>query len=108
MTKRIGGGRRKTRYLFQKKRKHKGTLNLTKYFQIFNIEEKVVLKAEPAVQNAMYHRRFHGKTGIVTGKKGRCYNVEIKDGGKKKSLIVHPIHLQKIKVNKDHIKKVTK
>ena len=29
------------------------------------------------------------------GKKGNCYEVLIKDGGKEKTLIVHPIHLKK-------------
>jgi ribosomal protein L21E len=34
-------------------------------------------------------------TGTVSGKKGACYGVTIKDGGKTKKLFIHPIHLSK-------------
>lgn len=97
MTKRIGGGRRKTRYKFQKKARDKGKLSLTKYFQKFENGEYVTLVSEPSVQGGMYHRRFHGKAGKITGMKGRCYLVEIVDGSKKKELIVHPVHLVRFK-----------
>ena len=54
------------------------------------------MKAETAVQGGMYHRRFHGKSGIVKGTQGRCYKVEIKDGDKQKTMIVHPVHLKRL------------
>lgn len=96
MTKRIGGFRRKTRNKLKKLAKNKGKIRIKDYFQQFKIDEKVILKAEPAVQTGMYFPRFHAKTGVVKGKKGKCYEVRIKDGGKKKTLIVHPVHLQKV------------
>ena len=95
MSKRIGGFRRKTRNKLKKSLRDKGKININKYFQEFKIGEKVVLKAEPAIQKGMYFPRFHSKTGLVKGKKGSCYEIIIKDGGKAKMLIVHPIHLQK-------------
>ncbi|MFH1439267.1 MAG: 50S ribosomal protein L21e [Candidatus Woesearchaeota archaeon] len=97
MTKRIGGGRRKTRYKFQKKSKDKGKLSLTRYFQKFDADEKVKLLSEPAIQKGMYDRRFHGKIGTIIKNRGSCYILKIKDGSKEKELIVHPIHLRKIK-----------
>lgn len=63
--------------------------------QTFEDGKKVLLNFDSAYQNGMYHHRFHGKTGIIEGKIGRCYNVKVKDGKKDKTLIVHPIHLRK-------------
>lgn len=95
MVKRIGSTRRKARKKLFKPARARGKLSLTKYFAKFNEGERVVLKAEPAVQRGMYHIRFHGKVGVVGAKKGECYNVAIKDGSKSKNLIVHPVHLKK-------------
>ncbi len=93
---RIGGFRRKTRHKLQKNVRARGKISLTKYLQELKIGDRVLLKAEPAVQGGMYFPRFHGKTGIVTGKMGRCYEVEIKDRKKEKTLTIHPVHLRKI------------
>lgn len=97
MVTRTGSTRRKARKRLTKTRRTKGKISLTKYFAVFKPDEKVVLKAEPAVQKGMYHIRFHGKVGTVKGKQGRCYQVQIKDGSKKKVLIINPVHLQRVK-----------
>ena len=94
MVQRIGGTRRKSRKTFRKNVRERGKFSLTKFFQKFDQGQNVVLKAEPSYQKALYHARLHGKLGIVTGKRGRCYEVTIKDGGVSKMLIVHPIHLK--------------
>ena len=90
MVQRVGGSRRKSRHKFKKHVKRKGKISLSEYFKELKTGQKVILKAEPAYQKGLYHSRFHGKTGKVTGKKGNCYYVEIKD----KKLIIHPIHLK--------------
>ena len=92
---RIGGLRRKTRYKLKKERRRKGKISITRYFQEFVAGDKVNLIAEPAVQKGMYHPRFMGKSGLVTGKRGDCYLVEIKDINKKKTVVVHPVHLKR-------------
>lgn len=94
MAKRIGGLRRKTRYKFRKKQGKKGKISLTRFFQSFNAGDRVHLAVEPGVQKGMYHPRFMSKTGIVKGKRGRCYEVKIRDMGKEKVLVVHPVHLK--------------
>jgi len=96
MAKRIGGMRRKTRYKFKKERREKGKVSMTNYFQSFNVGDKVYLGVEPAIQKGMYHPRFVGKAGIISGKVGRCYEVTIKDINKGKMLVVHPVHLRRI------------
>ncbi len=97
MTKRIGGFRRKTRNKFRKDTRNKGKISLTRYFQDLKKGDKVNLIVESSVHKGMYHPRFIGKSGSVVNKRGRCYEILIKDANKKKTLIVHPIHLKKIK-----------
>ena len=93
--KRIGKARRKTRNILKKPQGQKGKVSLTKFLQKFDKGDKVLMKAEPAVQTGQYYRRFHGKVGKIEEKQGDCYKVSIKDGGKAKTVIVHPIHLRK-------------
>jgi large subunit ribosomal protein L21e len=95
MVKRIGGFRRKTRYKFRKQKRNRGKISLTDYFQSFSAGDKVYLGVEPAVQKGMYYPRFMGKTGIIKGKRGRCYEVSINDVNKAKLLVVHPVHLRR-------------
>jgi large subunit ribosomal protein L21e len=100
MVKRTGGMRRKTRHILQKHVTERGKVSITKFLNDFKDGDRVVLKAEPAcVGNGMYHPMFHGKAGIVQGKKGLCYEVLIKDGSIKKTLIVHGVHLKKLGLN---------
>jgi large subunit ribosomal protein L21e len=95
MTKRIGGLRRKTRYKLKKEKRSKGKISITRYFQSFNMGDRVHLIVEPSIHKGMYHPRFLGRAGIVKGKRGRCYEVTINDLGKEKKLIIHPIHLKR-------------
>lgn len=90
-----GGPRRKSRHVFRKSKNERGKLWITNYLRQFEIGERVVLKANPSYQRSLYHRRFHGSSGIIRGKSGKCYMVEIHDKNKLKNLIVHPIHLKK-------------
>ena len=98
MSKRKGGSRAGTRKIFRKNARTKGKISLTKFFMPYEVGDRAVLKAEPAVQKSLYHHRFHSKNGVVVGKRGACYEVEIKDGNKKKLIIVHPVHLKKMVV----------
>ena len=94
--KKTGGLRRKTRSLFRKHKKEKAKPFLKRYLQSLNKGDKVKLSVEPAVQKGMYHPMFYGRNGIIKAKKGKCYEVLITDGGKQKTLIVHPIHLKRV------------
>lgn len=96
MVQRVGGFRRKTRFKLKKPLKKKGKISIKRFLQVFKEGERVILKAEPGYQKAMFFPRFYGKVGIVGEKKGRCYEVKIKDGGVEKSLIVHPVHLERV------------
>ncbi|MDP2750528.1 MAG: 50S ribosomal protein L21e [Nanoarchaeota archaeon] len=97
MATRIGSGRRKTKHKMRKPVRQKGKISLTRFFAEYDNGDRVVLKAEPAYQKGNYHGRFHGKSGIISGMKGRCYIVTINDQGKDKKVIVHPVHLIAVK-----------
>ena len=93
--KRIGGSRRKTRHIFTKHRSRRGKISLTNYFQSFKAGDRVKLSVEPAIQKGMYSPIFYGRGGVIKSRRGKCYEVLIKDGGKQKTLIVHPVHLKR-------------
>ncbi len=96
MSKRKGGSRAGTRQLFYKKPRTKGKISLTKYFMPYAVGDKAVLSAEPAMQDNLYHQRFHGSIGTIVAKRGNCYELQIQDGGKQKIIIIHPVHMKKV------------
>ena len=96
MVQRTGGYRRKTRSKLRKNIWERGKISIKNFLQGFNEGDKVAFKAEPAVQRAMYHPRYHGKVGVVKRKVGKCYEVNITDGSKQKTFMVHPIHLRRL------------
>jgi len=80
--------------MFTKNYRKRGKLSLRAFFKQFQEGDRVVLKAEPAHQGGLYASRFHGRDGVIAGKQGRCYYVNINDGNMKKKLLVHPVHLK--------------
>ena len=94
MSNRKGGSRRGTRHKLSKEVREHGKISITRHLQEFKPGDRVKLNIEPAIQKGMYFPRFHGKVGVVKNQKGRCYEVLINDGGKEKTLIVHPVHLK--------------
>ena len=66
----------------------------------YTLGDKVAVILEPSVQRGRPHRRFHGKTGTIMGKRGRSYLVSLKDMGREKLIISRPEHLHPQIVNK--------
>ena len=95
MGKRIGTKQRKTRHKYKVSLRSKGKIPLSRYLAEFKEGDKVNLKIDGNVQKGRFYPRFHGTTGKVTGKRGSCYQVAIKNGDKAKIVYVHPIHLKK-------------
>ena len=93
---RVGTSRRKTRGKMKKHFRKRGKVSLSEYFKPLNPGDKVILGVEPAVHSGLYHGRFMGRGGTVIRKTGRCVEVRIQDGGKEKTLLIHPVHLRKI------------
>lgn len=96
MVQRVGSRIRKSRQKLTKNIREKSKIRISSFLQTFNNGDRVALKAEPAYQKGQYFLRFHGKTGVISGQRGKCYEVKIKDFNKEKMLVVHPIHLKKV------------
>ena len=93
---RIGGVRRSKSALLSKKVGRKGKVSLRAFLSEYEVGDKVALGYEPAVFEGTYCPRFVGKSGVILGRRGSCYEVKIKDFKKSKTIIVHPVHLRKI------------
>jgi len=78
-----------------KKVRDKGKIKLSRYFK--NIEEgsSVAIVQDKGVR-ASFPKRIQGKSGKVRGERGKFKLVEIMDGAKKKTFIIHPVHLKKL------------
>ena len=97
MAVRIGGLKRKSRYKLKKERREKGKISVSRFMQSFEEGQKVHLGIEPSLHKGMYNLRFIGKTGIIKGVRGKCYEVAISDKGKDKLLIIHPSNLKTVR-----------
>ena len=92
--KRSHGFRVGSRKKLTKRRRYRGMTPITHSLRTFEEGEKVVIKIDPSIHKGMPHPRFYGRIGVVVGKQGRVYKVEIKDGGKKKILLCGPEHIE--------------
>jgi large subunit ribosomal protein L21e len=83
-----------TREKLSNKPRERGTSPPQRAIQEYDEGQKVHLKIDPSVPEGRFHARFNGHTGEVVGKQGRAFRVQIKDGGKEKTLVVRPAHLR--------------
>ena len=93
MGRKAKGYRRRTRYLLQRKPRERGKTGLSKILREYEPAEKVVIKLDPSVHKGMPHRRFHGKIGIISAKRGRSYVINVSQGRAIKEIIVRPEHI---------------
>jgi large subunit ribosomal protein L21e len=78
-----------------KKVREKGKLRLSSYFKKLEDGDSVALVIERGVRTT-FPKRLQGLSGKVTGSRGKFKIVEIKDGNKLKTYIIHPVHLKKL------------
>jgi len=91
---RSAGFLHKSRKYLRKHPRERGMPPLSRYLAEYKIGDKVVIDAVPSERRGIPHRRYQGKVGVVVGKRGRAYLVDVKIGGKVKHLIVPPVHLR--------------
>lgn len=91
------GYRSGTRKLLKKEPREHGKIKLSKLLHEYQPGNSVVVKIDSSVQKGMPHRRFHGKIGTVTAKRGRSYVVVVSQGDAVKEIIVRPEHLEPLK-----------
>ncbi|RQH03050.1 50S ribosomal protein L21e [Natrarchaeobius oligotrophus] len=88
------GPRQGTRKKLSNDPRDRGSSPPQRAIQQYENGEKVHLKIDPSVHKGRFHPRFDGRTGEVVGKQGKAFKVQIKDGGKEKTLIVTAAHLR--------------
>ncbi len=89
------GYRHRTRKLLRKHIREKGAVpKLSVILHEYKVGDKVAIKIDPSFHYGMPHRRYHGLTGTITGRRGRAYEVVVHLGRKKKVLYVTPEHLR--------------
>lgn len=88
------GYRAKTRSVLSRRPRERGKTGLSKVLYDYKPGEKVVVEIDPSVHRGMPHRRYHGKIGIITNKRGRSYVIGVTQGKAVKEIIVRPEHLK--------------
>ena len=76
--------------------RERGKISFSRAFQELNNDDSVAVDREPSLC-PRFPKRLQGRTGKVIGKRGNCVIVEIKQDNSKKSFIINPIHLKRIK-----------
>jgi len=88
------GFRVKTRKLLKKDKNRGFTRQLLENMQLKE-GEQVIIKIDPSFHKGMPHRRYHGKVGVIVGRRGRAFEVKTRKGRKEIILVVRPEHLVK-------------
>ncbi len=78
------------------KRRERTTVN--KMLAELKEGQTVQVNINSRIHEGIPFRRFQGKTGVVSGKRGRSYIVDLRDGKKEKTLVVHPAHLKELQM----------
>tara|TARA_Y100000310_G_scaffold206321_1_gene206732 strand:- start:235 stop:483 length:249 start_codon:yes stop_codon:yes gene_type:complete len=76
--------------------RQKGKVKLSNYFKKIEDGGKISVVRELGVKTG-FPKRIIGKSGKVIGSRGKYKLIEIKDGNKTKTFIIHPIHLKLLK-----------
>lgn len=97
MVTRAKGPRQNTRHFMRKRVWDRGRICITAFLQKFSVGDKVLIKPDPSVQKGIPSRRFFNKVGTVSGERGKSYVLTVKDGRAKKTIIVPPVHLRKLR-----------
>ncbi len=92
------GIRHRTRKVFRKSIREKGAVPPLSLVMIdYQPGDKVHIITNPSVHSGMPHRRYHGMTGTIVGRRGKAYQVEVRVGSKVKKLFIRPEHLRPAK-----------
>jgi len=88
----------RTRALFRRKARDRGIRSLRYLLEPMEIGDKVDILLNSSVQKGRPHRRYNGKSGRITSKRGQSYVISLKAGRMIKTIIARPEHLRKSKV----------
>jgi large subunit ribosomal protein L21e len=78
-----------------KKLRQRGKVKFSEYFKKIEDGQRVAVIKEASFPGS-FPKRILGRTGVVAGTRGTYKLVQINDGDKAKTFIIHPIHLKKL------------
>jgi len=76
-----------------KRPRERGKIGLSRILRSYRDGDRVTIILEPSVHKGMPHRRYHGRIGVVEGRRGRSYIVSVDVGRQTKRIIARPEHL---------------
>ena len=94
MVKRSHGYRVGSRKLMTKKVRQRGMPSLGRLLRTYTEGDRVDIIIDSAIHGGQPHKRYHGRVGVIQGRRGRSYEVETTLGKKTKLLIIRPEHLR--------------
>lgn len=94
MVRKTKGYRSRTRKLFSKDSREKGMPSLSYLLKEYEPGDKVSIYVNSTIHKGQPHRRYHGRTGTIIGRRGRAYLVSFNIGGKEKIVISRPEHIK--------------
>jgi large subunit ribosomal protein L21e len=94
LVRRSKGYRSGTRTLFRKKSRERGKVGLSRLLRTYNPGDKVKIRIDSSVHKGMPHRRYQGRVGIIKGRRGRSYVIEVAEGKQTRTLIARPEHIE--------------
>ena len=96
MVTRTKGTRQGTRSILRKGKRERRRLFINRSMHPYQEGDKVAIVLDGAQQRGMPHRRFQGKTGVISGAQGRAFVVKVSDGNMMKTVVARPEHLKPI------------
>lgn len=83
----------------RKEIRQRGKIRFSRAFQDFKSGDVVSVDIEKS-KPLKIPKRIQGRCGVVEGKRGKCFIVNINDLEKQKKFIIEPLHLKRINNNK--------
>ena len=77
-----------------KRVRQKGLSSPSKVLVDYEEGQRVDIVIDSGFHRGMPHKRYHGRTGVVTGLRGRAIVVDVNLGKATKTLIIRREHLQ--------------
>ncbi len=71
-------------------------MGISELFKELKEGDKVAITINKSFPNNI-PKRIHGRTGVIKGKRGKAYIVNLKENNKEKTFIIKPEHLKKLK-----------
>lgn len=78
-----------------KRIRKRGKVSFSEYFKKIADGARVTIVKEQSFP-AQFLKRILGRTGVVLRSRGSYKEVQLNDGNKTKTFIIHPIHLKKL------------